>query len=95
MLIWDNRKRERNRKDHGVDFADLERFFEGDLLTLEDARAAYGEERYRSIGILNGVPLLVVWTLRGEEPEEIRLISARKADRNEEAAWVRRYGKII
>jgi uncharacterized DUF497 family protein len=36
MPIWDEGKRERNRKDHGVDFADLEAFFEGDWLTRED-----------------------------------------------------------
>jgi uncharacterized protein len=95
MFIWDEGKRERNRKDHGVDFADLEGFFEGDLLTREDARAAYGEARFQSIGVLNGAPLFVVWTLRSEELEEIRLISARKAARHEETAWVRRYGKII
>jgi uncharacterized DUF497 family protein len=36
MPIWDEGKWERNRKDHGVDFADLEAFFEGDWLTRED-----------------------------------------------------------
>ena len=30
---WDERKRRRNLKDHGIDFADLEGFFDGDLLT--------------------------------------------------------------
>ena len=33
-----------------------EEFFDGGLLTREDAREAYGEERYQSVGVFNGVP---------------------------------------
>ncbi len=61
------RKRRTNLKDHGIDFADLEGFFDGDLLTREDTREAYGEERYQSVGVFNGVPLFVVWTPRDEQ----------------------------
>ena len=41
MNTWDETKRRRNLKDHGIDFADLEAFFSGDLLTREDLRLAY------------------------------------------------------
>jgi uncharacterized DUF497 family protein len=34
---WDERKRRVNLKDHGIDFADLEGFFDSDLLTREDS----------------------------------------------------------
>ncbi|MBK1617989.1 hypothetical protein CKO42_05885 [Lamprobacter modestohalophilus] len=40
MITWDESKRLINRDQHGVDFADLEAFFDGDLLTREDAREA-------------------------------------------------------
>lgn len=60
MNTWDDTKRRRNLKDHGIDFADLEGFFDGDLLTREDLRDAYGERRYQSIGVFNGVALFVV-----------------------------------
>lgn len=53
-------KRRRNVKDHGIDFADLEDFFSGDLLTREDLRETYGERRYQSVGVFNGVGLFVV-----------------------------------
>jgi hypothetical protein len=66
MNTWDNNKREKNRKDHGIDFADLEGFFDGDLLTREDTRQAYAEKRLQSVGVFNGVALFVVWTPRGE-----------------------------
>jgi len=66
MNTWDNNKREKNWKDHGIDFADLEGFFDGDLLTREDTRQAYAEKRLQSVGVFNGVALFVVWTPRGE-----------------------------
>jgi len=66
MNTWDNNKREKNWKDHSIDFADLEGFFDGDLLTREDTRQAYAEKRLQSVGVFNGVALFVVWTPRGE-----------------------------
>jgi uncharacterized protein len=90
---WDERKRRANVKVHGIDFADLEGFFDGDLLTREDKRHAYGEDRYQSIGVLNGVPLFVVWTPRGEEDDIAHLISARKAANHEHKAWLACYAK--
>lgn len=93
MNTWDARKRRVNLKDHGVDFADLQEFFDSDLLTREDKRDAYGEARYQTIGVLSGVPLFVVWTPRGEDGEIAHLISARKAETHEYKAWLARYAK--
>ena len=93
MHTWDERKRRRNLKDHGVDFADLEDFFGGDLLTREDPREAYGERRYQSVGRVNGVVLFVVRTPRGEEGDIPQLISARKAVNHEEKSGARHYQK--
>jgi len=93
MVTWDEAKRRRNLKDHGIDFADLEGFFDGDLLTREDTREDYGEVRYQSIGMLNGLALFVAWTPRGEQGDQPHLISARKATRHEEQAWSKRYTK--
>lgn len=91
MATWDEPKRCRNLQEHGIDFADLEGFFDGDLLTREDTREAYGEVRYQSIGLLNGVALFVAWTPRGAD--EPHLISARKASTHERKAWNERYAK--
>lgn len=93
MNTWDEAKRRRNLKDHGIDFADLEDFFGGDLLTREDVRDSYGERRYQSVGIINGVALFVVWTPRGKEGDIPHLISARKAETHEEKNWARYYRK--
>jgi uncharacterized DUF497 family protein len=73
MNTWDEAKRLLNIADHGIDFADLEGFFDGDLLTREDSRMAYGELRLQSIGVFNAAPLFVVWTPRGEDGETAHL----------------------
>jgi hypothetical protein len=84
-----------NIRRHGIDFADLIRFFEGDLLTIEDANANadYGESRYCSVGLVNGVELFVVWTPRGSNCDCPHLISARRAERHEAKAWYTRNAK--
>lgn len=85
---WDDPRREQNIKDHGVDFADLEDFFSGDLLTRADTREAYQEQRFQSVGVFKGVALFVVWTPRGEESDIPHLIST-----HEYKAWQSRYQK--
>ncbi|KKO19711.1 MAG: BrnT family toxin [Candidatus Brocadia sp.] len=52
---WDEKKRLRNLKKHGVDFADLERMFLGVTLTILDDRFDYEEHRFITFGLLNGV----------------------------------------
>ncbi len=79
-FTWDERKRQSNLRKHGVDFADAPGVFDGYTLTAEDDRARYGELRYLTLGLLNGVVVSVAHTERGDE---IRIISMRKATRNE------------
>lgn len=92
MITWDAHKRLRNLLDHGIDLEDLDGFFDGELLTLEDVREAYGETRFRSIGVFEGVPLFVVWAPRGED-DVPHVISARRAVKHEEQAWYWRHSR--
>lgn len=78
---WDEPKRQTNLKKHGVDFADVEPMFEGMTVTILDDRFDYGEERFITLGVLNGIVLVVAHT---ETDQAIRLISARKANKYEE-----------
>jgi uncharacterized protein len=94
MITWDETKRRKNFSDHDIDFADLEAFFDGDLLTREDTRIAYGEQRLQSIGYLHGIALFVVWIPRlttDGANDTAHLISARKAESHEYKAWKSRY----
>jgi hypothetical protein len=81
---WDEAKRRTNISKHGVDFADLEPLFDGETVTVLDDRFDYGEDRFVTLGLLNGVVLVVVHT---ETDTVIRLISVRKATKNEEKSY--------
>ena len=77
---WDETKAQKNRRDHGIDFADAVTVFEDDLAltALDDAS---GEERFVTLGMdAMGRLLVVVYTWRGDR---IRIISARKATKSE------------
>jgi uncharacterized DUF497 family protein len=78
---WDEQKRQINVKKHGVDFVDVPEIFDGDIVTLPDERFDYGETRFIVIGILKSQVVVVVYTERGDN---IRIISARKATKNEQ-----------
>ena len=75
-FTWSERKRAINLKEHGLDFVDAPRVFEGLTFTYEDDRFAYGEQRFITLGLLAGVPVSVAHT---ESDDEIRIISFRKA----------------
>ena len=79
-FTWSERKRAINLKDHGLDFIDAPRVFEGATYTFEGARFDYGEQRFETLGLLAGVPVSIVHT---ESEDEIRVISYRKATKRE------------
>ena len=87
MITFDESKRQANIAKHGIDLAALSNFFDGDLLTREEARESYGELRFQSIGWHAGELLFVVWTPGDDEWPHI--ISARKAEKHEREAWTR------
>lgn len=89
-MTWNEAKRVANLHRHGVDFAGLGDFFDGNLLTEEDARSNYGEVRLRSLGMVQGVVLFVVWTPRGAADDVAHIISARKATKHEAEIWYER-----
>ena len=80
-FIWHEPKRQANLKKHGVDFADAERVFTGPTFTFEDIREDYGEQRWGTLGLL-GVKVMVI--VHTEAEEEIRVISRREADKDEQ-----------
>ena len=79
-LEWDDEKRRKNISKHGVDLIYAALIFEGPTLTKTDNRRTYGEERFISLGLVDGTAFVVVHTQRGEH---IRLISAWKGGRKD------------
>jgi len=78
---WDENKRNRNLRDHGLDFADAWKVFTAPMLTSLDDREDYGEDRWMGIGLLDARIVVVVFTERERENEDeiTRIISLRKA----------------
>ena len=79
--IWDDEKNNINIKKHGIDFADLIEMFDYPMLTGLDIRENYNEDRWIGIGMLRNIIAVVVFTEINENT--IRIISARKATKNE------------
>ena len=59
---WDEAKRLTNLRKHGIDFADVPAVFDGDILTVEDERLDYGEQRFVTFGLLTWRVIAVVHT---------------------------------
>jgi len=85
---WDEKKRRSNLKDHGLDFVDAPRVFEGPTFTFEDDRFAYGEQRFVTLGFLADIAVSLVHT---ETPSRIHVISFRKATRHEEILFLQNF----
>ena len=81
---WDEAKRESNLLKHRIDFIDVERVFESETITIPDDRFDYGEDRVITLGLLDGRVVVIVHT---ETDEVIRIISVRKASKNEEISY--------
>ena len=83
-FTWNETKRQSNLKKHGLDFADAELVFAGMTATFEDNGRDYGEERFKTLGLLGFVTIVINHT---ETEGEIRVISMRKASSRERKAY--------
>ena len=82
---FDPEKNAANLKKHGYDFEDAPQMIESDrTVTFEDRRFAYDEQRFITLGMLRGEGVVIA---TAETDEEIRLISMRKAERNEQEIY--------
>jgi uncharacterized DUF497 family protein len=80
---WDETKARANLEKHGIDFQGAIAIFETEPV-LEVRSERSGEERWKAIGVVDGVMLTVVYTWRAGRR---RMISARRANRNEKRTY--------
>ena len=83
---WDEKKRLRNIKKHGIDFFRAVEIFYSEYVVIRSDKNE--EVRYKAIGELEGKIWTVIYTLRGDS---IRLVSARRAWENEQRAYSELY----
>ena len=79
---WDPVKSLANFEKHGVDFEDARQVFYGPIIVSESNRRE--ERRWIAIGKLESRLIAVIFTYRNDE---IRIISARRARKDEERAY--------
>jgi uncharacterized protein len=83
-FTWSDAKRKLNIEQHGLDFVDAPRVFDGPTYTYEDDRFDYSEQRFVTLGILDEFVVSIVHT---ETSRVIRIISLRKATKHEQAIF--------
>jgi uncharacterized protein len=80
---WDPKKARTNLSKHDVDFEEASTIFDDPIfITFLDTEHSIDEERYITIGLSDKARLLMV--AHAERNNRIRIISARKATKNEE-----------
>lgn len=84
MYEWSEYKRLLNLRKHGLDFQDAALVLAGHTVTHGDTSAPVGEQRFISLGLLDGMVVSIVHAGAGER---IRIISFRKATRHESNAY--------
>jgi uncharacterized DUF497 family protein len=80
IIEFDTVKREKTLLERGLDFADSDKVFAGLHFIARDDRIDYGEERFITVGLLNGQIVVIVWTPRNDAR---RIISMRYANDRE------------
>lgn len=81
---WDEDKRLANVRKHGFDFVDVVAVFDSDIVTIEDDRFDYGEQRFVTLGLFNERVVVIVHT---EREGVTRIISVRKATKYEARSY--------
>lgn len=88
---WDQAKAASSFRKHGISFAEARTAFEDDeALLMPDDEHSVGEERFVLLGLSAALRVLVVVHCERNDGDLIRIISARKADREERSDYVER-----
>ena len=87
-FVWDENKAEINLRKHGVSFQEASTVFDDyDALQIYDPDHSEEEDRFIMLGMSSALRILVVCHCYRENDEQIRIISARKATKNETATY--------
>lgn len=81
---WDEAKNRSNRRKHGVSFEEARTaFLDENARVIPDPDHSDDENRFVLLGLSISLRVLLVCHCYRKEDEVIRIVSARKADRNE------------
>ncbi len=89
---WDEGKAGRNIEKHGVSFEEARTvFFDERGLLISDPDHSSEEDRFILLGLSSGLRALVVCHCYRGDDDLIRIISARRADRDEQRQYNERW----
>ena len=88
-MVWDEAKNLANRWKHGISFEEAEELFDANSGYLEifDEAHSVDEDRFIAIGPVTQGVIVVVWT--APDDDTIRIVSARWANKREQALYRR------
>ena len=87
---WDEQKSRENKRKHGVSFDEAQTvFFDENAVRYYDPDHPEEEDRFIMLGLSFKLRALVVCHCFRSDDRSIRIISARKADKRESAAYGR------
>ena len=90
---WDSNKNEINIKKHGISFEEASTvFYDEEARVIDDPEHSKDEDRFIILGMSNQANVLIVCHCYRDD-EVIRLISARKATKNESRQYCDLYWK--
>ena len=91
---WDENKADQNLRKHKISFQKTRSVFSDDNARLiSDPDHSKGEDRFLLLGLSQNLRILIVFHVYKENDELIRLISARKATKNESKYYKSRFIK--
>jgi uncharacterized DUF497 family protein len=85
---WDDAKRKKVKKDHGVDLATLPEAFDQPTVEMEAQPDERDGWRYKMLGLTERIVVVVVYA-ENADATEIRLITARWANKIEQSLYYR------
>jgi hypothetical protein len=83
---WDEEKAKINLQKHNISFvAAIAVFYDSNRLEQDSTKEEYGEVRTKTIGKVEGE--LIVTVISTDREERVRIISARRARKNEQERY--------
>jgi len=85
---WDKQKARINQKKHNISFEEAKTvFYDENARLIHDSDHSTEEERFLILGLSNKFRLVIVVHCCSEDEDIIRIISARKASKNEQKQY--------
>ncbi|EDN66122.1 protein containing DUF497 [Beggiatoa sp. PS] len=83
---WDSTKESKNIKKHGISFEEASSVFYDDFAVqfYDDSHSELEEDRFLMLGVSNKAKMLMVCYCERQSGNRLRIISARKATKNEQ-----------